>query len=117
MITLMIGVKAFMMPARIEETLSCANAKSTPGSTFSNIPTTHNWRIRSESLIIRIFLKIRTNQRANAPSAQRRKATPTGVRKVNERSMNKNEAPHVIPKAKYEGSQFTEYERIIFFLI
>jgi hypothetical protein len=42
---------------------------------------------------------------------QRKKATPTGVRKVSDFSMNKNDAPQIIPNAMYVGSQLALFFR------
>ena len=104
MTTLMIGVSAFIIPARIEETRSCANANNTPGITLSKIPINHRCNSTTGSRGIRIPLNIATHQSARAPSRQRRKAIPTGVRKVSVFSMKRKEEPHTIPRAIYEGS-------------
>ena len=50
----------------------------------------------------------------SAPSAQRPKATPKGVRKPSEYLMKRNEHPHVIPSTMYVGSHEREGADVIY---
>ena len=89
-----------MMPATIEVVRVSASANSTPGTTFRHIATTHRWHqtIRSLGNETRRSAEMMSN--VPAPSAQRMKATPKGVRKPNDNLMKRNEQPQTIPMAK-----------------
>jgi hypothetical protein len=94
----MIGVRAFMIPASIEETRSCANANNTPGITFKSNPTIQRC---ASSFKLKVGLNLFSNtsiQRVAAPKKQRKKVTPTGVRKVSAFSIKRKEAPQTIPR-------------------
>jgi hypothetical protein len=64
------------------------------------------------SLVRKIIMAINI---AKAPNAVRQNATPTGVRKLRESSINRNEAPHIKPATKYIATQGFFVAVLIFF--
>ena len=95
----MSGVHAFMIPANTDVTLTSANANKNPGIIFKSSETTQrasqvlfsvgNLRPRIRTIIKSVI----------APSEQRPKATPTGVRNSSPSLINMNEQPQTSPSA------------------
>jgi hypothetical protein len=94
------GVTALMMPARIEVTSVSARANNTPGITFSKSETTQRCAHNFPDFGSEIRLYLAQANKVRAPSAQRPKATPNGVKKSRPSLMNINEQPQTTPSAR-----------------
>ena len=93
------GVTALIIPARMEVTLVSARAKRKPGTTLRSIAMTQRWAHTFLSFGKAIFFDLAIVRSAIAPKDVRPKATPTGVRNSSPNLMKIKEQPHTTPKA------------------
>ena len=95
--TVIKGVTALIIPAKIEVTLVSARANKIPGNTFKSNATTNKCPQifgsfgNSTPFNLAIMIKV------SAPNEQRPKATPSGVRNSNPCLIKRNDIPQVIP--------------------
>jgi hypothetical protein len=100
-----IGVTALMIAANALVTWVWAYEKSTKGIELIMIPAIVRC-FQALKVFGSLVLKIRiTTSIARAPKAVLPKATPTGVKKVRESSINKKEAPQIKPAIEYIATQ------------
>jgi hypothetical protein len=93
------GVTALIIPAKIEVTSVSATANKIPGITLSKSETTHKWRQIDLSLGNRKPIIFSAINKVIAPNAQRPKATPNGVKNSRPNLIKMNEQPQTTPKA------------------
>ena len=88
------------MPAKADVIYCWAKANNTPGTTFSNIATTHNFFQIDLPFGSSTFLALAKISNVIAPNAQRTKVTPNGDKNTSPNSIKINEQPQTRPRAK-----------------
>jgi hypothetical protein len=99
-ISVISGVTALIIPAKIDVTSVSAKAKRTPGITFNRRDTTHRCVHNFPDFGSGIFLYLAQANNVAAPSAHLPKATPNGVRKSRPSLMKIKEHPQTTPRAR-----------------